>query len=285
MAAMGAKLGLHDRRAGDDDLVTDLLDLMTAQRVDYSTFFRALASGGLEDPAFAGWIERWSARLGETGDDRASVAAAMNGVNPVYVPRNHLVEEALTAATAGDLEPFDRLVDVLSQPFQRAAGTRALRTPRRRRLRRRLPDVLRHLIRSRGSERLRVVAADFDALDVGAEVGLERPVGLLAGDRRLDPPAVVATDALVADERPRLALVGPVVGLQPMTLDELGDGRVASTGPPEVVGELEPCGAFRRGELERGCDRATTSSGVSANSLSAPLAAQSRMASAYVARS
>ena len=111
-----------DRRAGDDDLVTDLLDLMTAQRVDYSTFFRALASGGLEDPAFAGWIERWSARLGETGDDRASVAAAMNGVNPVYVPRNHLVEEALTAATAGDLEPFDRLVDVLSQPFRERPG-------------------------------------------------------------------------------------------------------------------------------------------------------------------
>ena len=122
MAAMGAKLGLGDRRTGDDDLVTDLLDLMAAQRVDYSTFFRALASGGLEDPTFAGWIERWSARLAETGDDRVSVAAAMNGVNPVYIPRNHLVEEALTAATAGDLEPFHQLVDVLSQPFHERPG-------------------------------------------------------------------------------------------------------------------------------------------------------------------
>ncbi len=121
-AAMGAKLGLRDRRAGDDDLITDLLDLMTAQRVDYSAFFRALASGGLEDPVFAGWIERWSARLAETGDDRASVAAAMNGVNPVYIPRNHLVEEALTAATTGDLGPFHQLVDVLSQPFHERPG-------------------------------------------------------------------------------------------------------------------------------------------------------------------
>ena len=122
MAAMGAKLGLGDRRAGDDDLVTDLLDLLAAQRVDYSTFFRALASGGLEDPTFAGWIERWSARLAEAGDDRVSVAATMNGVNPVYIPRNHLVEEALNAATAGDLEPFHQLLDVLSQPFDERPG-------------------------------------------------------------------------------------------------------------------------------------------------------------------
>jgi len=122
MSAMGAKLGLGDRRPGDDDLVTDLLDLLAAQRVDYSTFFRALASGGLEDPTFAGWIERWSARLAEAGDDRVSVAATMNGVNPVYIPRNHLVEEALNAATAGDLEPFHQLLDVLSQPFDERPG-------------------------------------------------------------------------------------------------------------------------------------------------------------------
>ena len=121
-AAMRAKLGLGDERPGDDELVTDLLDLMAAERADYSAFFRALASGGLEDPTFAGWIERWSARLGEVGDDRASVAAAMDRVNPLYIPRNHLVEEALTAATAGDLGPFDRLVDVLSQPFDERPG-------------------------------------------------------------------------------------------------------------------------------------------------------------------
>ncbi len=121
-AAMRAKLGLGDERPGDDELVTDLLDLMAAERADYSAFFRALASGGLEDPTFAGWIGRWSARLGEVGDDRASVAAAMDRVNPLYIPRSHLVEEALTAATAGDLGPFDRLVDVLSQPFDERPG-------------------------------------------------------------------------------------------------------------------------------------------------------------------
>ena len=122
MRAMRAKLGLRDERPDDDDLVTDLLDLMTAQRVDYSTFFRALSSGGLEDPTFAGWVERWSERLVAAGDDRASVAAAMDRVNPAYIPRNHLVEEALTAATAGDLAPFQQLVDVLSRPFDERPG-------------------------------------------------------------------------------------------------------------------------------------------------------------------
>ncbi|MGZ9909624.1 hypothetical protein ACXYS1_26330, partial [Escherichia coli] len=43
-------------------------------------------------------------------------------VNPVYVPRNHRVEEALAAATAGDLDPVRRLVDVLREPFTERPG-------------------------------------------------------------------------------------------------------------------------------------------------------------------
>jgi uncharacterized protein YdiU (UPF0061 family) len=46
----------------------------------------------------------------------------MNRVNPVYIPRNHRVEEALTAATAGDLDPFHRLVDVVSRPYDERPG-------------------------------------------------------------------------------------------------------------------------------------------------------------------
>ena len=54
---------------------------------------------------------------------------AMDRVNPIYIPRNHLVEEALTAATAGDLEPFERLVDVLAQPFDERPGLEAFAAP------------------------------------------------------------------------------------------------------------------------------------------------------------
>ena len=41
----------------------------------------------------------------------------MDRVNPVYIPRNHLVEEALAAATSGDLEPLNRLLEAIASPF------------------------------------------------------------------------------------------------------------------------------------------------------------------------
>ena len=59
-------------------------------------------------------MERWLALSPD--------AEAMDRVNPVYIPRNHLVEEALAAATSGDLAPFERLGEVLAQPFDERAG-------------------------------------------------------------------------------------------------------------------------------------------------------------------
>ena len=61
-------------------------------------------------------------RARREGRDPARPPRRWTAVNPVYIPRNHLVEEALAAATAGDLAPFDRLVDVVTQPFDERAG-------------------------------------------------------------------------------------------------------------------------------------------------------------------
>ncbi len=49
----------------------------------------------------------------------------MDRVNPLYVPRNHLVEAALDAATGGDLAPFEQLVDVVRSPFDERPGAEA----------------------------------------------------------------------------------------------------------------------------------------------------------------
>jgi uncharacterized protein YdiU (UPF0061 family) len=46
----------------------------------------------------------------------------MDATNPVYIPRNHLVEEALAAATADDLGPLEQLLDVVTRPFEERAG-------------------------------------------------------------------------------------------------------------------------------------------------------------------
>ena len=118
---MAAKLGLP---APDPDLATDLLELLRAQHVDYTTFFRSLAAGTArslfaEPEPFDAWATRREALLPA---DRAAVATAIYRVNPVYIPRNHLVEEALAAATAGDLAPFRRLVAVVSDPYEPRPG-------------------------------------------------------------------------------------------------------------------------------------------------------------------
>jgi uncharacterized protein YdiU (UPF0061 family) len=124
-SGMAAKLGLD---TPDAPLVQDLLALLHAQRVDFTRFFRALSAhlrgGGArtlfaEPDAFDAWAARWEALL---PPDRSAVAAAMDRVNPVYVPRNHLVEEALAAATAGDTAPFHRLVDAVASPFDERPG-------------------------------------------------------------------------------------------------------------------------------------------------------------------
>ncbi len=118
---MAAKLGLV---APDRELTVDILKLMRWQRVDFTQFFRALAAGTArtlftEPEPFDRWAARREALLPA---DRAAVAAAMDRVNPVYIPRNHLVEDALAQATKGDMGPFHQLVDAVSRPFDERPG-------------------------------------------------------------------------------------------------------------------------------------------------------------------
>jgi uncharacterized protein YdiU (UPF0061 family) len=125
-AGMRAKLGLRDV---DDDvatpLVAGLLDQLQQSRVDHTSFYRLLgrAARGDVEPirglfvdlaAFDGWLARWRSLTPD--------AEAMDRVNPVYIPRNHLVEEALAAATAGDLDPLSRLLAAFTAPYDERPG-------------------------------------------------------------------------------------------------------------------------------------------------------------------
>ena len=71
------------------------------------------------------WLGTWLERLVREPGTVGARADAMDRVNPVYIPRNHKVEEALDAATASDLEPFERLLTVIERPFERRAGLEA----------------------------------------------------------------------------------------------------------------------------------------------------------------
>jgi serine/tyrosine/threonine adenylyltransferase len=137
LAGMRAKLGLAAADPADRELLDDLLRLLHEQRVDHTGLFRALAPAVLGDDAparalfaepaaFDAWAERWRARL---SGEPEGLAGAMDRVNPVYIPRNHEVEEALTAATAGDLQPFERLVDAVARPFDERPGLERYAAP------------------------------------------------------------------------------------------------------------------------------------------------------------
>ena len=138
---MRAKLGLRGVDSGDGALVQDLLDLLQAQQVDFTSGMRSLSAALKtgdsattrdlfgEPAAFDAWAERWHRRrAGGNGSD-ASVAAAMDRVNPIYIPRNHLVEAALTAATSGDLAPFEQLLAVVTRPFEERTDLEAYSRP------------------------------------------------------------------------------------------------------------------------------------------------------------
>jgi uncharacterized protein YdiU (UPF0061 family) len=114
-AGMRKKLGLGDtvEDAVAQQLVDELRELLETERVDYTSFFRLLVRGIVE-PAFDAWATRWRNLDPDVG--------AMQRVNPVYIPRNHLVEEALAAGAAGDMEPFDRLLAVISSPYDERSG-------------------------------------------------------------------------------------------------------------------------------------------------------------------
>lgn len=115
-----AKLGLTGEDPGDAQLIDDLLAGMASARADYTSTWRLLAGWlrGIRDSEIPGvqqdWLARWLSRL---SSDHAGAADAMDAVNPVYVPRNHLVEAALAAADLGDLAPFERLLAAVRAPY------------------------------------------------------------------------------------------------------------------------------------------------------------------------
>jgi uncharacterized protein YdiU (UPF0061 family) len=130
---MRAKLGMEGEQPGDDDLIGELVSLLEAQRVDLTGSFRALSAWLLGDPApvpslfterasFDAWSCRWRDRVTSAERDPGAIAAAMDRVNPLYVPRNHKVEQALAAGVEGDLRPFEQLLDVLARPFEERPG-------------------------------------------------------------------------------------------------------------------------------------------------------------------
>ncbi|MFE5643146.1 YdiU family protein [Rhodococcus sp. NPDC056516] len=127
-AGMAAKLGLG-LPIVDRTLVDDLPTLLAEHGADWTGSFRALAdelrgnSAPLDQLVpgehIAPWLQRWRGALAEQGHGGVETAGAMDRVNPLYIPRNHQLDAALRAANDGDLVPFEKLLEVVTHPFDR----------------------------------------------------------------------------------------------------------------------------------------------------------------------
>ncbi len=145
LLGMRQKLGLVQEQADDLALATDFLKAMEGQSVDFTQAFRRLADvmeskGSLseiglhklyaDDAALRAWLPRWRARQNAESVAPAQRAQSMRAVNPVYIPRNHRVEEALAAAVdLGDYAPFEKLLVVLQKPFDEQMALSAYADP------------------------------------------------------------------------------------------------------------------------------------------------------------
>lgn len=154
-ARMSQKLGLSAWRSGDETLIDDLWSLMQASHADFTLTFRQLAYapgltqasqeqiehdlGGtvntnllpfvdlfVDRAGAQAWLSRYSARLGSDPTQHwQERVAGMLAVNPLYVLRNHIAQQAIEAAEKGDFSEVQRQMQLLSDPFYARAGLEA----------------------------------------------------------------------------------------------------------------------------------------------------------------
>ncbi len=145
--ALSAKLGLASVRPGDDELARELLVALAETETDFTLFFRRLAEVPLAGPdeallaplapafydpsashaSLAAWLRRYVGRAKAEGPDRMS---RMAGVNPKYVFRNYLAQQAIDALASGDGVPLERLMRVLERPYDEQPENEEFAAPR-----------------------------------------------------------------------------------------------------------------------------------------------------------
>ena len=141
LAGMRSKIGLSTQDPGALELINALLSLMEEGHADFTLVFRRLSQvlrgksnavrNLFDQPdAFDIWIQRWLNRLEHDGIKAETRGQTMDQTNPIYIPRNHKVEEALSAAVDHEnMKLFSALLGVLSHPFDEDAGDETYAAP------------------------------------------------------------------------------------------------------------------------------------------------------------
>ena len=122
LGMMRSKIGLADEDEKDKFLILDLLTWMHQNKVDYTNTFCHLMNFQTqndivyENNEFSDWKKRWQERLSQNSSSEKYINL-MRSVNPIVIPRNHIVEDALKKANQGNFEPINNFLKILSSPY------------------------------------------------------------------------------------------------------------------------------------------------------------------------
>ena len=121
---MCSKIGIFEPDSNDESLLNGLLDMMKKYKEDYTNTFLALTfkdfpkSRMFVTDEFSVWYKKYQDRIKSQGKSKAEVFNLMKNSNPAVIPRNHRVEEALSAAENGDFSVMNNLLKALANPFE-----------------------------------------------------------------------------------------------------------------------------------------------------------------------
>ena len=131
---MRDKLGLFGEDKNDRQLIDDLLNWMEKYKIDYTNTFCHLMKIKIDentykDEAFITWFDEWKKRSKLNNSSKEKQIELMKKKNPIVIPRNHKVEEALTDANKGNLEKFNKFLKVLNNPYYHNQNIREFQEP------------------------------------------------------------------------------------------------------------------------------------------------------------
>jgi uncharacterized protein YdiU (UPF0061 family) len=121
---MRDKLGLFGEDKEDKNLIFELLTWMENNKADFTnTFCNLMEIQSIKDPIYQNeeylnWKTNWKKRLEKNNTDKEKYLELMRSVNPIFIPRNHKVEEALKDASEGNLETLNKLLEVIKYPYK-----------------------------------------------------------------------------------------------------------------------------------------------------------------------
>ena len=120
---MRGKLGINNKLSEDYSLATEFLEILETNKLDFTKSFLIINEERSEsffnwvnnDMRAVDWFHKLECRKKKNINDKSKEL-----VNPIFIPRNHLVEEVIVEAYEGDLAPLKKLVEILNNPYERS---------------------------------------------------------------------------------------------------------------------------------------------------------------------